>query len=434
MLLRLPSILASTPPCSLPTVTDRYFVFAYFSGGWDELLRAGSSESGPLQHRDRGQHLESTFAYGTIPNLNEEDYLVPTSVDGMTFGPYIGDLAAHAEKLAVVRGMAMEAVAHQVARRHADGYSTRWDDRTRPVRGHLARDHARRGGAYTQPDRGCSVVQPGTTCGHGAPHGKHGGSLQVSRRRSLDILDSQRDALETFFEQRERAAHSRLRDIYDNRSVARTLIEMGLNEHFNIHSDAPEMADLREVFGVDSGITGEGGKLALMTAQALTQGISGVSRLWPQTGSTLIKAQPGGPTTVPTSRKASTPSRPWPVTSRPHHLETFPGTIGSTTRPSCASVSPLGRRSSTATEGVTTSCTTACCCWAAAFAADRWSAPPRTLGCRRRPSIWAPARSRSLASASATTTSRGLSFTASVSRRTWVTSRALAVPALLEDA
>ena len=32
-----------------PTVTDRYFVFAYFSGGWDELL---ALDPGPLQLRD----------------------------------------------------------------------------------------------------------------------------------------------------------------------------------------------------------------------------------------------------------------------------------------------------------------------------------------------------------------------------------------------
>ena len=104
-----------------PTITDRYFVFAYFSGGWDGLLA--------LDPRDPTVFTPGTVsttgiqpAYDRLRGLDESDYLVPTSVDGMTFGPYIGDIAdpviGHTDKLTVIRGMAMEAVAHQVARRH----------------------------------------------------------------------------------------------------------------------------------------------------------------------------------------------------------------------------------------------------------------------------------------------------------------------------
>ena len=259
-----------------PTVTDRYFVFAYFSGGWDELL-ALDPRNPDLFNTETEVSTGINPAYGTIPNLNEEDYLVPTSVDGMTFGPYIGDLAAHAEKLAVVRGMAMEAVAHQVARRHV---LTGIRPAGTTVRGSSVATLLATLLGEEEPIPNLTAGVPSFNLGQplwatGLPTGSIEDLYKSLSPPELDILDSQRDALETFFEkQRERAVHSRLRDIYDNRSVARTLIEMGLNEHFNIDSDTPEMADLREVFGVDSGITGEGGKLALMTAQALTQGIS----------------------------------------------------------------------------------------------------------------------------------------------------------------
>ena len=35
----------------------------------------------------------------------------------MTFGPYLGDLLGHASKLAVVRGISMDTLTHEVGRR-----------------------------------------------------------------------------------------------------------------------------------------------------------------------------------------------------------------------------------------------------------------------------------------------------------------------------
>ena len=259
-----------------PTVTDRYFVFAYFSGGWDELLA--------LDPRDPDLFNEETEvstginpAYDTIPRLDEADYLIPTSVDGLTFGPYIGGLADHADKIAVIRGMAMEAVAHQVARRHV---LTGIRPAGTTVRGPSVATLLATMLGSEEPIPNLVAGVPSFNVGQplwatGLPASSIEDLYKALSPPEVDIFESQRDALESFFEkQRARAVHSRTRDIYDNRSVARTLIELGLNEHFNIESDAADMALMRDAFGVDSGVTGEGGKLALMTAQALTQGIS----------------------------------------------------------------------------------------------------------------------------------------------------------------
>ncbi|HNC96608.1 MAG TPA: DUF1552 domain-containing protein, partial [Myxococcota bacterium] len=93
---------------------DRYFIFAYFNGGWDLLL--GLDPRDPTIFRDdlRKVTLIDT-GYSFLPAGYQNP--VETSVSGMTFGPYIGDLARHADKLCVVRGMSMDTLTHEVGRR-----------------------------------------------------------------------------------------------------------------------------------------------------------------------------------------------------------------------------------------------------------------------------------------------------------------------------
>jgi len=89
----------------------RFYVFAYFAGGWDTLL--GLDPRDPIAFNE--DNLASTRiqpAYDLIAGAD----LVRTS-DGTMFGPFIGSLADHWEKLAVVRGMSMETLTHEVGRR-----------------------------------------------------------------------------------------------------------------------------------------------------------------------------------------------------------------------------------------------------------------------------------------------------------------------------
>lgn len=94
--------------------TDRYFVFCYFSGGWDILLG--------LDPRD-----PNDFHAGNMPEtliLPGYDLLQAGGHDtglvhagGLTFGPYIGELSARADQLAIVRGMSMETLTHEAGMR-----------------------------------------------------------------------------------------------------------------------------------------------------------------------------------------------------------------------------------------------------------------------------------------------------------------------------
>ena len=263
-----------------PTVTDRYFVFAYFSGGWDVLLS--------LDPRDPGVFTPSAVAttgiqpaYDRLRGLDEADYLVPTSVDAMTFGPYIGNLAdplvGHVDKLCVLRGLTMESVAHQVALRHAltgirpAGTAVRGSSVSTLLAYLLGED---------EPIPNLVAGMASFNIGHplwasGLPASSIGDLYKALSPPETDLLDGQRDALETFFAKQEERAHTQMaRDIYANRNLARALIESDLAEYFNVNSGEPEMVEMRDRFGLDSGETGDGGSMAIMAAQALTKGIS----------------------------------------------------------------------------------------------------------------------------------------------------------------
>jgi uncharacterized protein (DUF1501 family) len=263
-----------------PTITDRYFVFAYFSGGWDSLLAIDPRDPDVFTQAEVS-NTGIQPAYDRLRGLGESEYLVESAVEGMTFGPYIGTLAdpvfGHADKLAVIRGLAMESVAHQVARRHVltgirpAGTAVRGSSVATLLAWLLGED---------EPIPNLVAGLSSFNVGHplwasGLPTSSINDLYKALSPSETDILDSQRDALESFFAKQEEQAHTqRARDIYANRSLARELIESELAEYFNVDSTDSEMVELRERFGVDSGETGDGGYMALMAAQALTKGIS----------------------------------------------------------------------------------------------------------------------------------------------------------------
>jgi uncharacterized protein (DUF1501 family) len=93
---------------------DRYWIFCYFSGGWDTLLS--------LDPRDPIAFSEAVVSdtriqpgYSFLDDETNDGSLVHAG--GHTFGPYIGDLRNHVQHMAVVRGMSMETLTHEAGRR-----------------------------------------------------------------------------------------------------------------------------------------------------------------------------------------------------------------------------------------------------------------------------------------------------------------------------
>jgi uncharacterized protein (DUF1501 family) len=103
---------------------DRCFVFAYFEGGWDILLS--------LDPRDPSVFTAERVAETLILpgyNLLSGDSSFPTNVvtpaqrasagpSAISFGPAIGRMANHYDLAAVVRGINMNTVAHEVGFRY----------------------------------------------------------------------------------------------------------------------------------------------------------------------------------------------------------------------------------------------------------------------------------------------------------------------------
>ena len=103
--LSLPSVAYASEP---PTV-DKNFIFCYFSGGWDVFL--GLDPKDPeVFTEERKYETRIELGFHKLPSNYRN--LVETSVPEITFGPYIGNLAQHADKLCLVRGMSVDALGH----------------------------------------------------------------------------------------------------------------------------------------------------------------------------------------------------------------------------------------------------------------------------------------------------------------------------------
>ena len=91
---------------------EHYYIFCYFSGGWDTLLSLDPRDP-TLFHAD---NIPNTLIYPGYELLDVTDGQL-VEAGGITFGPAIGNLALHADKLSVVRGMSMDTLTHEAGRR-----------------------------------------------------------------------------------------------------------------------------------------------------------------------------------------------------------------------------------------------------------------------------------------------------------------------------
>lgn len=97
---------------------DHCFVFAYFNGGWDVLLS--------LDPRDPATFTAERISETRILpgySLLSGDATLPTQVvkpagSNIDFGPAIGRMANHFDQMAIVRGINMATVAHEVGYRY----------------------------------------------------------------------------------------------------------------------------------------------------------------------------------------------------------------------------------------------------------------------------------------------------------------------------
>ena len=95
---------------------DRSFVFAYFRGGWDNLMALDPRDPSVFT-TDRREQTRIEPAWDQLPAVYGQQILQPAG-SNIPLGPVCGGLLPHVDRLLVVNGITMDTVAHDVGRRY----------------------------------------------------------------------------------------------------------------------------------------------------------------------------------------------------------------------------------------------------------------------------------------------------------------------------
>jgi uncharacterized protein (DUF1501 family) len=257
---------------------DIHYVFAYFSGGWDILL--GLDPRDPAQFNS--SNMSQTRIQPAYELLDNTDGQLIRTASGLTFGPHIGMLADHHDKLAVVRGMSMETLTHEAGRRR---FLT-----GKPPSGLLARGSSastwfasKYGQGQPIPNlsvgvEAYNVDQPNYATAlktQGVPdliRALRPSNPQLGRRQDVQL-----DQLLSTVAQCPTARKSKaLTKAEDARKQANQMTTTQLDRLFDFQANNSEMEQLRQDFAIPGGSAGlqSPEAQAAMAAQAIMNGIS----------------------------------------------------------------------------------------------------------------------------------------------------------------
>ncbi len=255
-------------------VDPKYFIFCYFSGGWDILL--GLDPRDPRLFTDG--NLRTTRiqpGYGLLTGNRD----IITAPNGMQFGPFIGELAAHADRLAILRGMSMDTLTHEVGRRRfltgmpPSGLTARGSSVATILAARFGEDEAIPNMAVQNETY--NVDQP-----------FFASALAVNS--VADLLRALRPTAPILPSLEERQIHAFQRDVAAcpspsasatfraaeaSRIKSRDMVQRGLDRLFDFTANTPEMLALRQHYGV-TGNDSSPEAQALLAAQAICGGVS----------------------------------------------------------------------------------------------------------------------------------------------------------------
>jgi hypothetical protein len=265
----------------LPGGGDWSFVFAYFPGGWDILLSLDPRDP-EVFSTDVVQDTRIQPAYDRLLVPTKEDKNpIDTGVGGMVLGAFASPLVPFASRLAVVRGMSMETLTHEVGRRRfltgraPSGLQARGSS----IASHLAHEI---GGAAPIPNLSVRVeaYNPDLPPSASALRVDNVSDLVRALGKGTLVLDPlQRERIDQLLEQFracDETQASRMRsDALDFRAGASTLVARGLDRRFDFLANTPEMTALRSRYGITSDL-GSPEAQAAMAATALKNQISRV--------------------------------------------------------------------------------------------------------------------------------------------------------------
>ncbi|MBX3272073.1 MAG: DUF1501 domain-containing protein [Sandaracinaceae bacterium] len=256
---------------------DRFYVFAYFSGGWDTLLSLDPRDPATFgPDAIGGTRIMPGYEQLATPPA---DPLVRAS-DALTFGPFVGELASLASRTAVIRGMSMDTLTHEVGRRR---FLT-----GKVPSGLNARGSS--GSAWIASQFGTNRLIPNLSVRVEAFNPELGpdySALRVSRaedlvamlQRATPVLAEPVDeAVDAFLTQSARCSRATgspmLRAAEASRRRMRTVLAADVQSLFDFRANTPEMEALRSHFGFTATTSDSPGGRAAIAAQALVHGVA----------------------------------------------------------------------------------------------------------------------------------------------------------------
>lgn len=274
---RLASALAA--PKTFTPDTNRHFVFCYFSGGWDVLMALDPRDPAKFTNDKKGA-TQIQPGYEMLQANSQELVETPS----ITFGPYIGDLAQHAERMAVVRGMSMDTVAHTTGLRRfltgkpPSGIMARGSSSSTWLASVLGKEHAIP--SLSVRLESFNVDQPAYAS---ALRVNSVDDLLRTLRRAEPVMpETQEEQIDMLLGQFAGCASSQpsafLQSAEAARMNARAMVAGGLDGLFDFQAKTWEMEKLRDHYKIPSGANGMDTPEArvAMAATALRSGMSRV--------------------------------------------------------------------------------------------------------------------------------------------------------------
>lgn len=266
---------------ALPGAGDWNFVFAYFQGGWDTLLSLDPRD--PAVFRPdvvQDTRIQPGYELLNVPS-KPDPYPIDTGVNGIVVGAFFEPLIPWLPRTALVRGMSMETLTHEVGRRRfltgrpPSGLQARGSS----ISAYLANALA---GAAPIPNLSVRVeaYNPDLPAAASALRVDTVSDLVRALSKGAVVLgDDQRSRVDQLLEQfrdcQDTLASPVRTDALDFRQGAHELVERGLERRFDFLANTPEMADVRARYGIGTDL-GAPEAQAAMAATAIKNQISRV--------------------------------------------------------------------------------------------------------------------------------------------------------------
>jgi len=276
----LPGALGLARAASTPSVTDRYFIFCYFSGGWDILLGLDPRDPAVFTEDLKTETLIEP-GYGNL-RLVGSGITDPSLIqaNGATFGPFLGSMAQWMDRTAVIRGMSMDTLTHEVGRRRfltgkqPSGLLARGSSAATWLSALLGVEHAvpnlsARVESYNVDQPAWSTALKVNTVSD---------LLRSLRPGAIDVAPEERARIQALLDEfRACEAVGRspaLQAATTAQQSSRALVSLGLDRLFDFGGSSPDMVDLRARYGISTTDLGSPQAQAAMAVTALTAGIT----------------------------------------------------------------------------------------------------------------------------------------------------------------